>query len=218
MYRPNRIGQWSCGDVDKAIENWTQTTLAAIDQADNTYGGVVNTLATLEDYITDSWKFSNAGGVTFPADQQFGIGNAVSGLDTVDNTMYSIVGSLNVRLPANNSFEFQFMCGRLAAAPSKSASITIANPIFLPLNIQSKIDDTGVEVINANIDHIFIQQSEKDGGVLPVTFPDDYFDIFFGFRIVNGRTAVGAVTISGLSGSLSIYKYRQDLMTFDPNR
>lgn len=218
MQRPDRIGTYTLGDFDKAISNWTQTTLAAIDQADNTYGGVVNTLVTLEDYVTDNWKFSNAGGFTFVVDTQFGIGNAVKGLDPMDNHMFSISGNMVMRIPKDTAFTFQFMCGRLSATPSKTVSVSIPNPIFLPVQVDSKIDAVGDVTVNASVNTVFVQQSERDGGVLPTTFPDDYYDLFFGFRIVNGKTGVGSVTVADFNGQLSIYKYKEDLMTYDPNR
>lgn len=204
MYRPNRIGPWSIGDLDKAFVADAKTDFDTHDVTFATYGAYSLNTASGVNFTGETFQFTDSTGVSLANIMQVGIGVQISGADYMEQYMYSISGTLMY----DDSTEVMVECvlGRLAAAPSAAASIAVANPITIPITFAK-----GGSLAIASVNHTLITTMD-DGGTPPAT----EFDICAFWRLTNVSGA--ATTLPGLGGRIAVHRYAQDLHTFDPTR
>lgn len=206
MYRPDRIGPWPIGNLNKAVVVDAKADFTAHDVAHTTFGCYsLNTVSGIN-FISEKVVFSDNTLFLSPT-QQVGFGVQLSGGDEEFNRhIYAISGQLVFHTVRD--VHVSMVIGRLAAAPSTSASIAVVNPCIIPLDIAFKANETNHYSVNTE----FIS-TELDGGTPPATF----FDIAAFWRIANNDAGSNAV-FEILEVSLAFHKYDQDLQTLDPNR
>lgn len=208
MYRPNRIGPWLIGNLGKALLVDAKSDFTAVDVAWETYGCYSLNTTSGENFTSEKVVFNDE--TLFLSDsQQVGIGIQISGIETEQHRhMYSIAGSITFQ--SSRDMCIELVMGRLASAPSSSANVIVANPIIVPLDVNNRVGGGGIiAYASANTSIITTQ---VDGGSDPATF----FDIAAFWRIVNNDGGNGV--FAGLMCNLSIQRYTEDFLTFDPSR
>lgn len=207
MYRPNRIGPFKLGNLNKALLTDAKADFDTHDQSNLTYGCYSLNTTSGDSFIGEHVVFTDVTGVTLADANQVGIGVQLSALDTErNNFIYGIAGSIAFFETDADELLVEMVIGRLAAAPSAAASIDVPNPIVLPvfLNRWSK-------GFYASVSTQLIT-TELDGGSAPSTF----FDIAAFWRLSNDDGSQS--TINNLHCNIAIQKYTEDLITFDPSR
>ncbi len=206
MYRPDRIGPWPIGNLNKPHVVDAKTDFTTVDVAHTTYGCYSLNIISGENFISEKVVFSDVALFLSPT-QQVGFGVQLGGGDEEFNRhIYAISGHLVFHTVRD--LQVSMVIGRLAAAPSATANVNVPNPCIIPLDIAMKANETNHYSINKQ----FIS-TELDGGTPPATF----FDIAAFWRIANNDAGSNAV-MSVLEVSLAFHKYDQDLQTLDPNR
>ncbi len=205
MYRPNRIGPWPIGNLNKVLLTDAKTSFDAVDTSFEQYSCYsLNTVSGIE-VITEKVVFTNAT-ITLLDGQQVGIGVQLAGGDEeFDRYIYAISGRLYCR--TSNDILAEMVVGRLAAAPSSSVAVNVANPIVLPCTVMNHNNQNHYSACSTQL-----ITTELDGGTPPGTF----FDLACFWRIANNDA--GTSTLEGLELNISFHKYSSDLFTFDPNR
>lgn len=206
MYRPNRIGPHKIGNLNKALLVDAKASFDAVDNIWSTYSCYSLNVTSGTDFIAEHVVFSDLT-LTLLDTQQVGIGVQLTGGDEeMHRYMYSVSGSITWRSVTDVNIEF--VIGRLAAAPSTSVGIVVANPIVVPINGMNR---TSGGAFSAWVNRTIVS-AQLDGGSVPATF----FDIAAFWRIINNDQ--GTAAIRGLMCNIAFHKYSEDLITFDPAR
>lgn len=205
MYRPNRIGPWPIGNFNKALLTDAKADFTAVDVAHTTYGCYSLNVTSAEETTSEKVVFTDST-LFLSNTQQVGIGVQLTGGDEETNRyMYSVSGSLGFH--TGEDVLVEMVIGRLAAAPSVSASIAVVNPIIVPLSVAMRGTQSNYYAVNSTV-----ISTQLDGGSAPAT----YFDIAAFWRLVNmdGSNAV----FKAFQCNISFHKYVSDILNFDPNR
>lgn len=212
MYRPNRIGPWPIGDIE--IPPWVPgaTLLAAIDDvAAPLIGAGVRSVTAPTVSNCEHWVLVNT---TLTTTQRtgFALGCLINGVnpDPTNNILYAISGyahyTAQVASAEQNIFPF---ISKLDDTPSDpDALITITD--FWPLPMDSMaVDGTG-RVFTASVNTQVIVGNFRGSTAAQSNLP-----IFVGWGFYNSDSDGFAVTARG---SISVYKYLEDIQTQDPMR
>ncbi len=206
MYRPNRIGPHQLGNLNKALLVDAKSSFDAVDSIWTTYSAYSLNTSSGVNIASEHVVFSD-NTLSLIDTSQVGIGIQVGASEEEEEIdfIYTIAGSLTCHTIKDIIVEF--CIGRLAAAPSTSAAVTVANPIVIPLRMCMH----GADAKQYSVCQEIIMQ-RNDGGSAPST----WFDICAFWRIVNNDQATA--NFRGLTCNISLHKYVQDLHTFDPTR
>lgn len=202
MYRPDRIGPWSIGNLDKAFIADAKADFDTHDSAFTTYSAYSLNATSGENFLGETFNFS--GSPSLANAMQVGLGVQVSGVGYDKNYMYSISGTL--MYDDSTEIMVEVVLGRLAAAPSAAGPIVIANPIIIPITSAKNAAWSQFAVNHTVVSTLL------DGGSAPST----EFDICAFWRLTNVSGAGSA--IGGMSGRIALHRYGADLETLDPNR
>ncbi len=204
MYRPNRIGPHKIGNLNKALLVRTDANFDTLDNVWTTYSCFSLNTVSGTDFTSEHVVFSDLG-LSLADNQQVGIGVQINEVDEeTTRFMYSVSGSILMRTAVDLGIEM--VIGRLAAAPSGTLPVIVANPIVVPIDYNMHDD-----VIQCSVNQTIVS-TELDGGTPPSTF----FDVAAFWRIVNNDATLGLCR--GLHCNISFHKYTEDLVTLDPNR
>lgn len=206
MYRPNRIGTHTIGNLDKVLVVDSVANFDALRSNDDIYSAYSLNVVSQERFIKEHVYFSVAAGPTLLDVSQVGFGVQVVGTSYNRNYVYEVTGSISWTSVITTGLIIECVLGRLAGAPSAVAAIVVANPIVIPINY------AGNQTVNyASVKETVIT-SLLDGGTPPAT----EFDICAFWRVnnVSGST----VALNGLQVNIGVHKYVADLETNDPNR
>ncbi len=202
MFGPSVIG-----DLDKAHVAQALATFDAISIAEPAVSMVTLQALSNESIQHDTLIMSTA--PTLKNNESVGLGVSVVGTDNeVDtNHFYEYSAFLSFFSADQGAISLQLVLGRLAAAASTTVDIVVANPVFLPYNMETRGN-----IITVNAVGQFINQFGIDGGVRP----SPQFPIALFWRLSNdlGTPAV----FNDIEMTLSLHKYIRDLTTLEPSR
>jgi len=208
MYRPDRIGPWPIGNLNRAFVVDTKATFVAPLQT-TAFGYTCYSLNTTsgDSFIAEHVLFNNATGPVLSNAFQIGFGVQLSGGgEEFNRHIYSVSGAISFTHLNGDAAHIECVIGRLAAAPSATAGIVVANPIVLP------VFRHGDGKVNYACINTSVISTELDGGTPPSTF----FDVAAFWRVVNHSG--GDNPMLGLQVNIAMHKYLSDLQTLDPNR
>ncbi len=209
MYRPNRIGPFKIGNLDKPVIISSITDFATEEFSWASYKTNSLNVVSGENFEAEHIIFDQAA-LHLSAFSAVGLGVQVSGIDYDRNYVYGVSGSILVNTATNDTdILLECVLGRLAAAPAAigAAAISVPNPIVVPC--MKQINDG--PVIGADV-NTQVVTTVLDGGTPPAT----QFDICAFWRIVNGKGV--DLTTSHIHLNLALHRYASDLYTNDPNR
>ena len=217
MFRPNRIGSHPLSDLSSSDHE-----IATTDGQFTSTVGTINAHQVQTDsaFYGDPAFMVNVRSANTPvtfslaAGKSWCFGRAVSGIAPNDReTLFNVSGELRVFGATNTDISLGFHLGRAnASAPSVDATTAvnlIDNRLRVPvIEIPRTANICGFSTKCTVVDTIF------NGGAAGVY---DSFPIFAYYSITN-YNASSAFVIKGIDSSLSIYKYTEDIDSFDPNR
>ncbi len=205
MHRPYMFGQGVIGDLDKAHVPQTWANFDAFDIAEPGVSMIALQAAPNESVQHDTLIVSTQ--PTLRNNFNVGIGVSCVGTDPLSKHFFEYSAHISFFSAAIAGMGIQLCLGRLASAPSITADVVVANPIFLPT-----FQYINGSIYAASANGIFINQFGIDGGVLPGTF--NPYGLFWKIANDSGGLAI----VSDLEISLSLHKYIRDLVSFEPSR
>ncbi len=208
MYRPNRIGPWKLGNLNKPVLISTITDFATEEFAWASYKTNSLNVVSGIDIATEHIIFDQAA-LHLSAFSAVGFGVQVSGVMSENNYIYGIGGSITVNNATNDTdMEIECVLGRLAAPPAGigSAPISVPSPIVVPC--RRYIQDG--PIIGADVNTQIVTQLQ-DGGTPVAEQPICLF-----WRLVNAKGV--DITTSHIHMNLALHRYADDLDNFDPPR
>ncbi len=209
MYRPNRIGPFKIGNLDKPYIASAIADFATEEFTWQEYKTNSLNIISGENFASEHIVFSDPT-LHISSSRSIGFGVQVSGIDYARNYVYGISGSISFNTTAPDSdLLIECVLGRLAAAPAGlgSAAIAVPSPIVVPCNRHTGYGSIKCADVNTQI-----VTSRLDGGSPPAS----EYDICAFWRVVNGHGIIN--TTSHLHINLALHRYAADLETNDPNR
>jgi len=218
MFRPNRIGNPLITDIsatDFLLDQSTAENLASLGTL--SVPDVQTDTATLNDPVSCVNFNTGAGHVSWAIGglTSWSFGRFLSGVKPNDADMvYAYAANVVVTISNNQSqFAISLYAGRANASTITVDKTASVNPIDeMACLYTSKSEGAhAIEMLNAQGTFI---DSLHNGGASGV-FDENPIGLFFS---VENWGPSGSVNILAVKGSLSFYRYSQDLKTFDPTR
>ena len=206
MQRPNRIGAMPIVNLNNAYRIDTNTAFGTMATPMATISTSSLNAASGLNHAFERKFYTDLTGVTLNNVEQVGLGVQINNTrEEKHRFQYTVYG--HIMYDKDSHLNVEFCVGRLDGAPSETVAVNVPNASPLPLDY---FDHSG-QVVHAGICKSFVT-TEKNGGTPPAT----YNDLAAFWRIVN--ITGGNVDIKGLTLSVGLYQWVEDLQTFEPPR
>jgi len=208
MYRPNRVGPWPLVTLESSVITsglFTSSLLGTVPQC-NVSSAIGN-----ESTIAEQWIL---GDIAIPAGEHGAIGVKVSGSQLESNKEFGeflvAYGGAFQGFTSDEAVSIRCMLGR-ASTPG-IVGFSCPQFAYVPSVISNHERTSGAEVSSVVGDangEVVIGDWAPEGAFLEN-------EIFFGWLIANGGSAVA--NVSDIQMAASLHRYVSDLHPFDPNR